>query len=248
MKIHRTAVAALAAVGIAGLAACHGARTPSDVQLTQLLHNERATPNDPRAPLDAAAVNCLRAWSGDIELNAALPPSASGDAVKTACKQRLDGWIADATRNPDKVRFEDVSAPPSVRRAMALLADHQATAMAPRLPSGNDQPPPSLVSGTAPPAPANTGPVDMSAAVAGVNELAGLCQKAKDAAAAGDTTQPISRYASYCDKRIEQMRTRISMLQQRGDARQAEMMTQNVQRTLEMGRQIAAQSKPVKNN
>ncbi len=103
MNMHRIAVAALAAASFAGLAACHGARTPSDAELTQLLHSERAPPNDPQAPLDAAAVDCLRAWSGDVELNAALPPSASGEAIKTSCRQRLDGWIADATRNPDKI-------------------------------------------------------------------------------------------------------------------------------------------------
>lgn len=245
MNMYRTAAAAIAAASLAGLVACHGARTPSDAQLTQLLHSERATPNDPKAPLDASAVNCLRAWSGDVELSAALPPSANGDAVKTSCKQRLDGWVADATRNPDKIRFEDVSAPASVRRAMALLAEHQPiAAMAPHLPSATDQPPPSMMSSNAPAAPANTGPVDMSAAIAAVDELDGLCQKAKEAAASGDTTQPISRYASYCDKRIEQMRTRISMLQQRGDPQQAKMMTDNAQRTLAVGRQIASQSKP----
>ena len=244
MNMHRIAVAALAAASFAGLAACHGARTPSDAELTQLLHRERAPPNDPKAPLDAAAVYCLRAWSGDVELNAALPPSASGEAIKTSCKERLDGWIADATRNPSKITFADASAPASVRRAMALLAEHQPMGMmAPHLPSANEPPPSSMMSGNAAPAPASTGPVDMSAAAAAVDELEGLCKKAKDAAAAGDTTQPIARYASYCDKRIEQMRTRISMLQQRGDPQQAKMMTDNVQRTLAVGRQIAAQGK-----
>jgi hypothetical protein len=249
MKMHRTAVAALAAASLAGLSACHGARTPSDTELTQLLRTERAAPSDPKAPLDMAAVYCLRAWSGDVELTSALPPSASGEAIKTSCKQRLDGWIADATRNPAKITFADVAAPASVRRAMALLTEHQAVAaMMPHLPSGTEQPPMSMMSGNPPPAPANTGPVDMTAAVTAVDELDGLCQKAKQAAAVGDTTQPISRYASYCDKRIEQMRTRISMLQARGDPQQAKMMTDNVQRTLVVGRQIAAQSKPVKNN
>ena len=96
---------------MAGITACHGSHTPSDVQLTQLLRVERAQATDPRAPLDGSAINCLRAWSGDVELSAALPPSLSGDAVKTACRQRLDGWIADATRNPDKIKFEEVAAP-----------------------------------------------------------------------------------------------------------------------------------------
>lgn len=244
MNMYRTGALALAAASLAGLAACHGARVPSDVELTQLLRSERAAPSDPRAPLDAPAVDCLRAWSGDVELSASLPPSASGDAIKTACRQRLDGWVADATRNPGKLGFEEVSAPASVRRAMALLVEHrQLAGMPPHVPSATDQPPPSMMAGKSAP-PVNTGPVDMSAAVAAVNELDGLCQKAKQAASSGDTTQPISRYASYCDKRIEQMRTRITMLQQRGDAQQAKMMTDNVERTLAVGRQIDAQSKP----
>jgi hypothetical protein len=242
MNMHRSAVLAVTAACIAGLAACKGAHTPTDAQLTQLLRLERAAPSDPRAPLDPQAVDCLRAWSGDVELSSNLPPSVSGDPAKNACKQRLDGWVADATRNPDKIKFEDASAPPAVRRAMALLADHRATAMMPNhVPTPGTQPPATMMPGNTPPAAAPGGPVDMTATVAAVDELDGLCQKAKQAAASGDTTQPISRYASFCDKRIEQMRTRISMLQQRGDSQQAQMMSQNVQRTLEAARQIATQ-------
>lgn len=240
MTFSRIAIVALGAAGL-GLSACHGSGTPSDTQLTQLLHSERATPSDPKAPLDMAAVNCLRAWSGDVELTASLPPSASGDAVKQACKTRVDGWIADAGRNPDKLAFEDVSKPPAVKRAMALLAEHQPlNAMAPKLPSANEPPPSAMMPGAnAPNAPAASGPVDLTEAIAAVDELDGLCQKAKQAAATADNTQPLARYASYCDKRIEQMRQRISMLQQRGNPQQAKMMTDNVKRTLEVGRKLA---------
>lgn len=238
MNMDRIALAALAAACVAGMAACSGSHTLSDVQLTRLLHVERVAAGDPSAPLDAPAVDCLRAWSGDVELSGALPPAASTDDAKKACKQRIDGWIADATRNPDKVRFEDASSPPSVRRAVALLAERR-QAIAPRMPSAADRPPQALVSNSPAGTPAEpAGPADLTAAVTAVNELDGLCQKAKQANASGNTTQPIARYASYCDKRIEQLRTRISMLQQNGDARQAQMLTQNVQRTLEVGRQI----------
>jgi hypothetical protein len=93
--------------------------------------------------------------------------------------------------------------------------------------------------GGQPAAPAAPGPVDMSEALAPVDEHEGLCKKAKDAAAANDTSQPLVRYASYCDKRIEQMRSRITFLQQRGNPQQAKMMTDNVKRTLEVGRKLA---------
>jgi hypothetical protein len=246
MNLSRIAVAALGAAGL-GLAACHGSSTPSDTQLTQLLHSERATPSDPKAPLDAAAVNCLRAWSGDAELNASLPPSASGETVKQSCKTRLSGWIADAGRNPDKLTFEDVSKPPAVKRAMALLAEHSPiAAMAPKVPGANEPPPAAMMPGAGmqPQAPAASGPVDMTEAIAAVDELDGLCQKAKQQAATGDPAQPLARYASYCDKRIEQMRQRISMLQQRGNPQQAKMMTENAKRTLEVGRRLAAGGPP----
>ena len=237
MNMDRIALAALVAACVAGMTACGGSHTLSDVQLTRLLHVERLPASDPNAPLDAPAVDCLRAWSGDIELSGALSPAATTEDAKKACRQRMDGWIADATRNPDKVRFEDAASPPSVRRAVALLAERRQT-VAPRMPSANDRPPPALVSGTTPAAPADTGPVDLTAAVTAVNDLDGLCQKAKQASASGTTSQPIARYASYCDKRIEQLRTRISMIQQSGNAQQAQTITQNVQRTLEVARQI----------
>jgi len=250
MNLSRIAVVALGAAGL-GLTACHGSGTPTDTQLTQLLHSERATPNDPKAPLDVAAVNCLRAWSGDVELSASLPPSASGDAVKQACKTRVDGWIADTARNPDKLAFDTVAKPPAVKRAMALLAEHQPlNAMAPKLPSANEPPPGVMMPGGGQPAPpAATGPVDMTEAVAAVNELDGLCQKAKEAAAT-DASQPLARYASYCDKRIEQMRSRIAFLQERGNPKQAQMMTENVKRTLEVGRKLAlgGQAQPTPKN
>lgn len=238
MNMDRIALAALAAACVAGMTACSGSHTLSDVQLTRLLHVERVAASDPNAPLDAPAVACLRAWSGDVELSGGLPPAATTEDAKKACRQRIDGWIADATRNPDKLAFEDAASPPSVRRAVALLAERR-QAIAPRLPAPTDRPPPALVSNT-PAAPANTGPVDLTAAVNAVNDLDGLCQKAKQANASGNTTQPIARYASYCDKRIEQLRTRISMIQQNGNAQQAQTMTQNVQRTLDVARQIEA--------
>ena len=103
MKMDRMGSVVLAAACIAGLAGCDRAREVSDVQLTQLLRSERASAQDPRAPLDPAAVDCLRAWSGDAELAKTLQPAASGDAAKQSCKPKIDAWIADANRNPDKV-------------------------------------------------------------------------------------------------------------------------------------------------
>jgi len=234
---------ALAVTALAGtLAACHHAKAPTDAELTSLLRIQNSQPTDPRAPIDPSAVDCLRAWSGDADL--AKPLSASWtDATKKTCRQRIDGWIADAVRNPDKLAFEDVSAPPAVRQAIALLQQHRATGA---LPARTDQPPPMMTRQT-PAAPAPVlpkGPVDVSSATAGLNELDGLCKQAKDAAAGGSTA-PIARYAPMCDRRIAQMRERANELQKNGGTtREAEMLNDNVRRMLVFGRQLASSNPP----
>jgi hypothetical protein len=236
---------AVAVTALAGtLAACHHAKEPTDAELTNLLRVQTAQPNDPAARLDPSAVDCLRAWSGDTDLARALPPASAGDAAKKACRQRLDGWIADATRNPDKLAFEDVSTPAAVRQAIALMQQHRASGA---LPARADQPPPMMMR----PAPAPVappvlpkGPVDVSSAVAGLNELDGLCKQAKDAAASGSAA-PIGRYAPMCDRRIAQMRERANQLQANGGTtREAEMLNDNVHRMLMFGRQLSSGKVP----
>ncbi|HKE47137.1 MAG TPA: hypothetical protein VKB52_03665 [Rhodanobacteraceae bacterium] len=236
MKMHRIGVVALAAA----LGACGGSKALSDVQLTSLLRMERAPANDPKAPLDSLAIDCLRAWSGDVELNSSLPPSVTGDANKKFCRQRIDGWLADATRNPDKVTFEQASTTASIRRAQALMLEHRGNAV-PRMPMAGDQPPKELV------APPDTkGPVDMTQALKGLAELESLCGKAKEAAASGSTTEALMRFSTFCDKRNQQLRQRIAGIQQRGDARQAQMMDDNIARSLEVARGMLADAQGAK--
>ena len=240
--IARIGVLTVTALAAGTLAACHHATAPTDAQLTRLLRIQSAQPTDPRAPIDPAAVDCLRAWSGDADLS--KPLSASwNDAVKTNCRKRIDGWIADAARNPDRLAFEDVSAPPSVRQAIALMQQHRGV-MA--VPASTDQPPPMMMRQN-PAAPAPTlpkGPVDVSGATAGLNELDGLCKQAKDAAAQGANT-PIARYATMCDRRIAQLRERVNQLATNGGtSREAEMVSDNVHRMVMFGRQLATATAP----
>jgi hypothetical protein len=238
--IARTGALAVAALAAAALAACHHAKAPTDAQLTSLLRTQSSLPTDPRAPIDPAAVECLRAWSGDADL--AKPLSGMwNDAVKQNCKKRIDGWIADATRNPDELSFADLSAPPTVRQAAALMQQHRGVAA---LPSTTDQPP-AMMMRQNPAAPAPTlpkGPVDVTAATAGLGELDGLCKQAKDAAATGGTT-PIARYATMCERRIAQLRERVNQLATNGGtSREAEMVNDNVHRMVMFGRQLASAS------
>jgi hypothetical protein len=243
--IARLGAVAVTALAAGTLGACHHAKAPTDAQLTTLLRVQTAPPNDPAARIDPSAVDCLRAWSGDAELAKPLPPAAASEPVKKACRQRLDGWIADASRNPDKLAFEDVSAPPAVRQAIALLQQHRATAA---MPARTDQPPAMMMHpnpGAPAPAPVlPKGPVDVSAATAELNELDGLCKQAKDAAAAS-SNMPIARYAPMCDRRIAQLRERVNQLSTNGGTtREAEMLSDNVHRMLVFGRQLATAKAP----
>lgn len=245
--IARIGALAVTALAAATLGACHRAAAPTDAQLTNLLRAQNAAPNDPRAPLDTVSVDCLRAWSGDADLAKGLAAAMTGDTGKKACRQRLDGWIADASRNPEKFAFGDVSAPPVVRQAMALLQQHRSTMT---LPMNGDRPPAAMMrQGPASAAPASAptlpkGPVDVSSAVAGLSELDGLCKQAKDAAAAGSTV-PIARYAPMCDRRIAQLRERVTQLQANGGTtREAELVNDNVHRMLVFGRQLTTANAP----
>ena len=88
------------------------------------------------------------------------------------------------------------------------------------------------------------GPVDVSSASAGLNELDGLCKQAKDAASSGSSL-PIARYAPMCDRRIELLRERVTDLQTNGGtSREAEMVNDNVRRMLVFGRQLATAKAP----
>jgi hypothetical protein len=237
--IARTGVIAVAALAAGTLAACHHGSAPTDAQLTSLLRSPTAQAADPRAPIDPFAVDCLRAWSGDADLSKVLSPRATSDAGKKACRQRVEGWIADASRNPDKLSFDNVSAPPVVRQAVALMQQHRATAA---MPTAGDAPP-AMMMRPKPPVPAPVlpkGPVDVSSAVAGLNELDGLCKQAKDASSSGSNA-PIARYSTMCDHRVAQMRERVSALQANGGtSREAEMVNDNVHRMVMFGRQLAA--------
>lgn len=209
MNMHRIGLAALAAASVAALAACHGS-LPSDRQLTLLLHSERAPANDANAPLDVAAVDCVRAWSGDLELTATLSPALVSDVAKTKCKQRIDGWIADATRNPDNVTFERVTRPAAARRAMALLAEHRGNVAQTPANAGDRPPAAPMPQMARTPVPSVEGPPDLAGAAMRLNELDQLCQQAKEMTTGAAAPPAVVRYAGYCAKRVEQLRTRLA--------------------------------------
>lgn len=232
---NRIGTAVMAAACLLGIGACSRTQNVSDAQLTALLRTPQSAANDPNAPLDVAAVHCLGAWSGDPGLTKGLPPAVTSEAGKNGCRDRLQPWLADTGRNPDKLTFASVTTPTAAGRAAALLMTHRVHAP---LPVAGAQPPSTFSSPASLPAPQTPAtPQDVSAATAAVDELQKLCEEAKQNAG---RNQQVARYASFCDKRIEQLRTRVSMVAAHGDARQVAMVTRNVQNMLTVGRRLAA--------
>lgn len=100
------------------LAGCSGkADGLTDAELAKLLH----TDGQPDYRVDADAVLCLRAWSGEAALQDGLPADYHGDR-KDECRRIVQGWLDDPARNPQQLMFTDLAKPKPARRAIALLA------------------------------------------------------------------------------------------------------------------------------
>jgi len=188
-------------------------RLPTDAQLTQLLHGERAAPNDPKAPIDRQALDCLRAWSGNAELMHDLSKALVDDAGRKDCRVRVDGFIKDATRNPDQVTFAEVSAEPAVRRVVELAREHA-------------PPPPNVVTRpiASAPLPGSMNPpvqpapstVDLGVAGTDLQDAEDLCRKAQVAAGAADASAPVKGFAKFCGRSLTRLRTNMEMMKRNG--------------------------------
>ena len=216
------ATVALCAIG---MTACTKLREPSDAQLTTLLHSEYARPGDSTVQLDGYGVDCLRALSGDKELAKGLPMRIAGEDGVKACRTKLDTWIADAARNPDKFGFADVSAPKTVRRAMVLLDAHHLAAVPSGVPSADHQVPAGLAPAMtqAPPTPIGVPDpnVNLGAAGARLVEAENLCRQTQDAAAKENADAGLKSYAEYCTGSLARLRSTMeqSARNRQGDER-----------------------------
>jgi len=217
-------------------------RLPTDAQLTQLLHGERAAPNDPKAPIDRLALDCLRAWSGNAELMHDLSKALVDDAGRKDCRVRVDGFIKDATRNPDQVTFAEVSAEPAVRRVVELAREHA-------------PPPPNVVTRpiASAPLPGNPSPpmpsaalsnIDLGAAGSDLEDAEELCGKAQAAAAAPDAATPLKGYAKFCGPSLARLRINMENMKRNGadderlraTSQAARNQASNARRMLEAGK------------
>lgn len=203
-----------------GATACSHVREPSDTQLATLLRSERAAATDPDAQLDKNAIECLRGWSGDADLLKGLAVTIAGEDGKKTCRAALNVWIGDAARNPDKLAFEDVSAPKAVRQAIALAAARTAAAIADpakhQIPSALTPP---VVNAPRAPDPA----VDLGAAGAELADAESLCQQVQQAAGAADANPKLVGYAKFCAANLSRLRGTMEQAARNGQ--QADKLT-----------------------
>jgi len=208
----------LALLCVLGATACSHLREPTDEQLAALLRSERADPADANALLDGNAIDCLRAWSGDKTLLQGLPVRVAGEDGQKECRGKLEGWVADAGRNPDKFSFEDVTAPKVVRRAIDLAESRRAAALAD---PSKRQVPAALGGASAAKAPQPLAPPDptVNLGVAGTRlaEAEALCLQAQQAAATPEHKQ-IKRFADYCSGNLRNLRTAMEQAARAGQS------------------------------
>ncbi|HEY6544855.1 MAG TPA: hypothetical protein VIZ64_08175 [Dokdonella sp.] len=193
--------------GALAMAGCAKQRVPEDFQLRALLQREDAKAAGSQA-LDAQAVGCLRAWSGDAELAKGLSVLVAGEDGRKRCHDRLQGWLADSSRNPAQFTFEEVSTPDVARRAKALL-DAQAGDVHPpggRVPDALRKQPVAVVK----PRPADPS-VNLGAAGAELSEAEILCTQAAQKAQAdgAGARSNLQRFANYCGGRLQKLRTKM---------------------------------------
>lgn len=190
--------------GALAVAGCAKQRVPEDFQLRALLQREDAKAAGNQA-LDAQAVGCLRAWSGDAELAKGLTVLVAGEDGRKRCHDRMQGWLADSSRNPAKFTFEEVSTPDVARRAKALLDAQAGEVRAP----GSGSVPEALRKPVAVVKPRAPDPsVNLGAAGAELAEAETLCTQAAEKAQAdgGGPRSALQRFAGYCGNRLQKLR------------------------------------------
>lgn len=191
---------------VAGLAACTNLREPTDAQLTTFLRNEHSSVARLNASLDSSAIDCLRSWSGDAELLKGLAVRFAGEDGKKACRSTLDGWIANSARNPDKFSFEEMSAPKTVRHAIALQGASAAGSI-----SESSAIPPALMRPAAAPVAMRPADPALDLGVAGMKlkEAEALCVQAQQAAAAPDAQKRLKSFSAFCSGNLSRLRSTL---------------------------------------
>lgn len=237
----RTLLLACAALLVA---AC-SSREPSNAELAQLLQREGGS------GIDMAAVECLRAWSGDGELRQGLPETLGDDAGRDACRQPVEGWLADQGRNPAGYGFKNLVRPPVVRRAAALAAADAANAARTARPEPASRPAPSPSMGTPPPAlreaasprrgmvEVRGGPVGgMGSAGEDLLKAEDVCTRLQALAQGQPRDSALYRYANYCGRTLNRARRNLRAAADRGIDKSLEAGGEDVRNLATVGERL----------
>lgn len=234
------------------LAACSGkADKLSDAEIARMLHTEGLA--DER--VDAAAVDCLRAWADDSSLSAGLKAELTAEPGKSDCRRHMQGWLDDGSRNPQGLMFVDVATPKLTKRAMDLLAalpplesaptavattTTDATASAPM----GDVLPPAATPADVPPATAEAAFEERVKISNSTNETLvqyeAACQDALNLAKTRQFSEAATRRISRCKATAARLRTRVDEVVARGTAFDVSMATRGADQELQILRTMMA--------
>lgn len=237
----------LALVCALAATACSHTREPTDAQLATFLQSNHAQPG-PKAPLDAHSVDCLRAWSDDADLLKGLSPTVTGEDGKKACRTTLDTRLADATRNPAKFTFADVTAPKVAARAVALQQARMLAEMAD--PAAREHQPPAAFThpdaAAPPPLPAGSPfvardpNVDLGLAGTRLHEAQDLCVQTQQAARAPGAKDALVRYAAFCVGNLRRLQMTLEMSARKGHTEQLGKIGSSAEKMSTIARNLLA--------
>jgi hypothetical protein len=225
-----------AAICTVGLGACSQLREPTDQQLISLLRANTSAAAGGNTLLNGEAIDCLRALSGDKELIRGLSIRIAAETGVKGCRALLEGMVADAARNPAKLRLTDFSAPKTVRRAMALQVSNMNTrAEARPAPAPANAPVPAPTNAPVNTLAPQTNDVDLGASGAMLKDTEDLCGQVKEAAAQPDATDQLKTFASTCAANLGMLRARMQRAAKNGDDESLKTLTSTVGNILKAG-------------
>lgn len=231
--------------GMMALSACGDAAGKlSDAELRSLLRSDSVSATTANPPIDRAAVQCLSVWSGDQDLIRGLPAGMDTTSAKANCRQRVEGWLVDTTRNPHKLTFGDVATEKVARRALALL----------------NHPVPARVATPIASHPAATTPVKPPTPVVAVqgqqsrgseqafngalSEYESLCEQARAIAKKAKSQSPVlNKRINDCLQRSGRLRAQMDAASAKGNAFETSMIAQNAQHIVGSARRLVEEAK-----
>lgn len=233
------------------LAACSGkADKLSDAEIARMLHTEGLA--DER--VDAAAVDCLRAWADDSSLAAGLKAELAAEPGKSDCRRHMQGWLDDGSRNPQGLMFVDVATPKLTRRAMDLLAALPPLETAPAVADTGAAPASTVpVSVAPPPPPADLAPEIAEAAFEDrvrisnntnetIFQYESVCEEAQTLAKTRSFDEVALRRIGRCKETAARLRKRVDQVIGQGTAFDVSMATRGADAELQLLRTTISKS------